>query len=99
MHSHIPQNGLYTRRSNEPSETQNMLHSEIIEPERTSLDPLAPPLYDLVTIPAEEPFTSASGDNTHVEHRDSPENNISNRPPIATAPPSYDDACKYYQLT
>ncbi|CAG2242972.1 unnamed protein product [Mytilus edulis] len=99
MQSHMPQNGLYTRRSDEPSETQNMLQSETIEPERTALDPLAPPLYDLVTIPAEELFTSASGDNTHVEHRDSPENNISNRPPIATAPPSYEDACKYYQLT
>ncbi|XP_071121315.1 uncharacterized protein [Mytilus edulis] len=98
MYSHMPQNGLSRRRSNEPSETQNMLHSQIIEPESTAFDPLAPPLYDSVTIPTEEIFTSASDDNTHVEHRDSPEYNISNIPPIVTAPPSYEDACKYYQL-
>lgn len=94
----MPQNDLYRRRSYEPNETQNILDSQIIEPERTALDPLAPPLYDSVTIPTEEIFTSTSGDNTLVEHRDSPEYNISNRPPIVTAPPSYEDACKYYQL-
>ncbi|CAC5420407.1 unnamed protein product [Mytilus coruscus] len=102
-----PQNGFFTRRSNEPSETQNMLHSQIIEPESTALDPSAPPVYDSVTIPAEETYTSASGDNTPdniplpstVENRDSPDSNLSNRPPIVAAPPSYEEACQYYQLT